>query len=56
MYVTDRRTNVVLLAMYEGGFITHEQYEAALNERVNIKEKSASCTICLISSNTAFVT
>ena len=42
MYVTDRRTNVVLLAMYEGGFITHEQYEAALNERVNIKEKSAS--------------
>ena len=42
MYVTDRRTNVVLLAMYEGGFITHEQYETALNEKVEIKEKSAS--------------
>ena len=34
MYVTDRRTNVVLLAMYEGGFITKDQYEAALQDTV----------------------
>ena len=42
MYVTDRRTNVVLLAMYEGGFITKEQYEAALNDTVTVIEESAN--------------
>ncbi|MBQ3131279.1 MAG: penicillin-binding protein, partial [Clostridia bacterium] len=42
MYVTERRTNVVLLAMYEGGFITREQYDNALNEKVTIIEKSTS--------------
>ena len=42
MYVTDRRTNVVLLSMYEGGFITKEQYESALNDTVNIVEESAN--------------
>ncbi len=42
MYVTDRRTNVVLLAMYDAGFITKEQYESALNDTVNIVKASAS--------------
>ena len=42
MYVTERRTNVVLLAMYEGGFITREQYDTALNDTVTIMEKSTS--------------
>lgn len=42
MYVTDRRTNVVLLAMYEGGFITKEQYESALMDTVAIIEESSS--------------
>lgn len=42
MYVTDRRTNVVLLAMYEGGFITKEQYESALNDTVSVIEESAN--------------
>ena len=42
MYVTDRRTNVVLLAMYEGGFITKEPYETALNDTVYIIEESAN--------------
>ena len=42
MYVTDRRTNVVLLAMYEGGFITKEQYESALNDTVTIIEESSN--------------
>lgn len=42
MYVTERRTNVVLLAMYEGGFITREQYDTALNDTVTILEKSTS--------------
>ncbi|MEA5060525.1 MAG: transglycosylase domain-containing protein [Candidatus Pelethousia sp.] len=42
MYITDRRTNVVLLAMYEGGFITKEQYETALNDTVTIIEESAN--------------
>lgn len=42
MYVTDRRTNVVLLAMYEGGFITKEQYEAALGDTVTVIEESAN--------------
>ncbi len=42
MYVTERRTNVVLLAMYEGGFITREQYDTALNDTVTIVEKSTS--------------
>jgi len=42
MYVTERRTNVVLLAMYEGGFITREQYDTALNDTVTVLEKSTS--------------
>jgi len=42
MYVTERRTNVVLLAMYEGGFISKSQYENALNDTVTIIETSAS--------------
>ena len=42
MYVTDRRTNVVLLAMYDAGFITREQYESALNDTVNVVESSVS--------------
>ncbi|MDR0840229.1 MAG: transglycosylase domain-containing protein [Christensenellaceae bacterium] len=42
MYVTDRRTNVVLLAMYEGGFITKTQYESALEDTVSITEVSAN--------------
>ena len=42
MYVTDRRTNVVLLAMYEGGFITKDQYEAALQDTVTVLEESSN--------------
>ena len=40
MDVTDKRTNLVLDAMYEAGCITHEQYQSALNEKVRIVEKS----------------
>jgi len=42
MYVTERRTNVVLLAMFEGGFITREQYDTALNDTVSVIETSSS--------------
>lgn len=42
MYVTERRTNVVLLAMYEGGFITRAQYDAAMEDTVSIIETSTS--------------
>lgn len=42
MYVTERRTNVVLLAMYEGGFITREQYETAMEDTVTVIETSTS--------------
>lgn len=42
MYVTDRRTNVALLAMYEGGFITKDQYEAALQDTVTVLEESSN--------------
>lgn len=42
MYVTDRRTNVVLLAMYEGGFITKDQYEAAMQDTVTVLEESSN--------------
>ncbi|MBQ3108412.1 MAG: transglycosylase domain-containing protein [Clostridia bacterium] len=40
LFVTDRRTNVVLLAMYNNGYITREQYDYALNDTVTIIEKS----------------
>ncbi len=41
MDVTDARTDVVLEAMYESGVITKQQYNEALNEKVNIIEVSA---------------
>ncbi len=37
---TDERTNTVLRRMNSAGFITKEQYESALNEKVNILEYS----------------
>ena len=40
MEVTDERTNQVLSRMYQAGFITKEQYDTALTERVNIIEVS----------------
>jgi penicillin-binding protein 1A len=40
MDVTDARTNTVLDAMYDAGYITHEQYLAAYAENVRIIEKS----------------
>jgi len=40
MEVTDARTDQVLGKMYQAGFITNEQYEAALTETVNIIEVS----------------
>lgn len=40
MDVTDKRTDMVLAAMYKAGVITHEQYESALVEKVRIVEKS----------------
>ena len=40
MDVTDKRTNIVLAAMYDSGCITHEQYRSALEETVTIIEKS----------------
>ncbi len=41
MNVTNERTDVVLSKMYKNGFISHEEYEAALNEEVHILEKSS---------------
>ena len=40
MDVTDKRTNLVLDAMYDAGCITHEQYRNALEETVTIVQKS----------------
>lgn len=40
MDVTDKRTDVVLAAMYDAGVITNEQYHSALEEQVTILEKS----------------
>ncbi len=40
MEVTDERTNQVLVHMYQAGFITKDQYNAALTEKVNIVEVS----------------
>ncbi|MBO4562058.1 MAG: transglycosylase domain-containing protein [Clostridia bacterium] len=40
MDVTDKRTDVVLAAMYKAGCITSEQYKSALEEKVRIVEKS----------------
>lgn len=40
MDVTDKRTDLVLKAMYKAGKISHEQYETALHETVHIVEKS----------------
>ncbi len=41
MEVTDERTNQVLSRMYQAGFITKDQYQSALTEKVNIVEVSA---------------
>ena len=41
MEVTDERTNQVLSRMYQAGFITHDQYQSALAEKLNIVEVSA---------------
>ena len=40
MDVTNKRTDTVLAAMYNAGYITHEQYKSALDEEVRIIEKS----------------
>jgi len=40
MEVTDERTNEVLSRMYQAGYITKDQYNSALNEKVNIVEVS----------------
>ena len=40
MDVTDKRTNMVLAAMYKAGCITYDQYKSALDEKVHIVEKS----------------
>lgn len=40
MEVTDERTNQVLSRMYQAGFITKEQYNSALTEKVHIIEVS----------------
>lgn len=40
MEVTDERTNQVLARMYQAGFITKEQYQSALTEKVDILEVS----------------
>ena len=40
MDVTDKRTNMVLSAMYDAGVITLDQYHSALEEQVTILEKS----------------
>jgi len=40
MEVTDERTNQVLSRMYQAGFITKDQYQSALTEKVNIVEVS----------------
>ena len=40
MSITDERTDTVLSRMYKAGFISHEQYLSALDEKVRIVEKS----------------
>ena len=40
MKVTNDRTDTVLMAMYDAGYITLEQYRSALEEEVRIVEKS----------------
>lgn len=40
MEITDNRTNQVLARMYQAGYISGEQYQAALVEQVNILEQS----------------
>ena len=40
MDITDKRTDLVLAAMYNAGVITTEQYHSALEETVKILEKS----------------
>ncbi|MGI6150895.1 MAG: transglycosylase domain-containing protein, partial [Christensenellales bacterium] len=42
---TDDRTDTVLLAMYDAGFITREQYESALEEDVVILETSSASSM-----------
>ncbi|MGI5907564.1 MAG: transglycosylase domain-containing protein [Christensenellales bacterium] len=37
---TDQRTDTVLKRMYEGGFITKKQYEAALKEKLHVVKDS----------------
>jgi penicillin-binding protein 1A len=41
MDITDKRTNTVLMCMYEQGFIDKAQYESALNETVSIRQTSS---------------
>ncbi|MEG1547955.1 MAG: transglycosylase domain-containing protein [Clostridia bacterium] len=41
MDITNKRTDVVIGAMYNAGFITREQYNSALTDTVSILEKSA---------------
>ena len=36
--VTDKRTNDVLAAMYNAGYISESEYNQALNEQVNVLE------------------
>ena len=40
MEITENRTNQVLARMYQAGYISGEQYQAALVEQVNILEQS----------------
>jgi penicillin-binding protein 1A len=42
MDITDKRTNTVLLCMYQQEYITKEQYDAALQEAVTIQKNSTS--------------
>lgn len=38
---TDKRTDTVLKRMYDGGFITKDQYTAALNDKINVVKESS---------------
>ena len=42
MDITDKRTNTVLLCMYQQEYITKEQYDAALAEKVTIQQSGKS--------------
>ncbi len=42
MDLTDKRTNTVLMLMYQQGYIDKTQYQMALTETVSIREKSAT--------------